>query len=1073
MRSPFPNPSLRVVALGGLSAFVLWSHGYAASTTVKVPPSGPSLNEAHPAVSPIAIAGAGAWIFIKLPRLNYEPLAASPNGVVLLRNTDHPLQFLRWKAGETLALGPEATFERMTEINEPSAANGTHIFDSYAINPSGVIALAYTYSSVTAASSVWDQYIRVWDPADTVAKLAQGEIDRRIAWDGAAGPAVALGIARHSRLAAVNNRSDTLGNFVAGQFTHTPTHSGDPIPWISSHRILAQSRPVDDPVKGANVNSWFGADLALTGLNSSGQHIGHRSRTGINAAVIAGVVEFQNVDFSPAFIGETGMVLGRTGLGDFRAFAAGEGAEVMYSTATRTRVPLPTDGRVTWVDELDRPNGYAPDGSPAVWTPLKGPDGLPLSPVQYVREVYVPLPVPRDPLVPNPSDDWQINPAHYIPPNAVKSQLGIMRRGQTTQPFLAIRGGLVVDANRDGVIERSDSDLITASNPFRLWINDDDDSGDTKGDDIPGKTNGANYADDVVNGTRDLVDFFPVFLDLKELLTVLPPTAPGVAYKLKQADSALNFVYSNLTREHALDYHRQLAESGFGDALDKAPGVAKTHRITSAGVELGRDCPTFLAGIKENGWGVLLVEGSRATSAPLVLSVEKDGAVIAEAKLDLRISKVEDMFRHVDLTQTPKKYDGSTYTLPAPVKAARNGDPGEAWPDSQTNGKYFVFLHGFNVDGRHALGWHSEIFKRLHVLGSKARFVGVTWHGATGIKLGGSFTDYHGAVFNAFQTGDALAGALSFAGSADVTIAAHSLGNIVASQAIQSGGLAPNRYYMINCAAPIEAYDFPNVPDSQVNRMTESKWKRGSPGNRPTYAANWHQFFDVKPSDHRSELKWKSRFGGILLKTHNFHSPGDDVVEDPEWDSPSVLGLIFTQGFNLSRGAWVTQEFAKGANVGESLAVLNLSRVQGGWGESVFYAPSWGIGPLPTSSDQTREPYFGYFLERDLFDVDPIKASAKAGQKSVQYDLLARGIPALSFAVAVHPLKSLENPVNPSLNRNFDMEALGRDSGIWPTEGHTADGRSAGRWLHSDFKNVALPYVHKMYEEMINRGSLK
>jgi len=53
------------------------------------------------------------------------------------------------------------------------------------------------------------------------------------------------------------------------------------------------------------------------------------------------------------------------------------------------------------------------------------------------------------------------------------------------------------------------------------------------------------------------------------------------------------------------------------------------------------------------------------------------------------------------------------------------------------------------------------------------------------------------------------------------------------------------------------------------------------------------------------------------------------------------------------------------------------------------------------------------------------------------------------------------------------MEAKGRDKNVWPTEGHTADSKSAGHWLHSDFKNVALPYVHKMYEEMINRGSLQ
>jgi hypothetical protein len=82
------------------------------------------------------------------------------------------------------------------------------------------------------------------------------------------------------------------------------------------------------------------------------------------------------------------------------------------------------------------------------------------------------------------------------------------------------------------------------------------------------------------------------------------------------------------------------------------------------------------------------------------------------------------------------------------------------------------------------------------------------------------------------------------------------------------------------------------------------------------------------------------------------------------------------------------------------------------------------------SPDQRQEPYFGYFLERDLFHIDPAKASAKAGLKLVQYDLLARGIPALSFAAAVHPLERLKNLTNPSLSRNFDME--GRNEGVWP-----------------------------------------
>ena len=56
---------------------------------------------------------------------------------------------------------------------------------------------------------------------------------------------------------------------------------------------------------------------------------------------------------------------------------------------------------------------------------------------------------------------------------------------------------------------------------------------------------------------------------------------------------------------------------------------------------------------------------------------------------------------------------------------------------------------------------------------------------------------------------------------------------------------------------------------------------------------------------------------------------------------------------------------------------------------------------------------------------------------------------------------------------NFDLEALGRtDPGQWPTEGHEAT-RLAGRWLHSDYKNVALPYVAPLFTHMINFAALR
>jgi hypothetical protein len=52
------------------------------------------------------------------------------------------------------------------------------------------------------------------------------------------------------------------------------------------------------------------------------------------------------------------------------------------------------------------------------------------------------------------------------------------------------------------------------------------------------------------------------------------------------------------------------------------------------------------------------------------------------------------------------------------------------------------------------------------------------------------------------------------------------------------------------------------------------------------------------------------------------------------------------------------------------------------------------------------------------------------------------------------------------------MEDKGRTANLWPSEGHTANA-SAGRWLHSDLRNVALPFVYKLYDEMIALGSLR
>jgi hypothetical protein len=611
--------------------------------------------------------------------------------------------------------------------------------------------------------------------------------------------------------------------------------------------------------------------------------------------------------------------------------------------------------------------------------------------------------------------------------------------------------------------------MTTVGRPFRFWVNDDEDSGEA-GDsgerDVDG-TYGFRYVQEprgglekrrylrsnsqstgYVDGGRDLVDFFPVSLDIQQVLAVFPPDA-RTKYKLKHAEGALNFTYTDLARDKANDYLERVLDSGFGLDASQAARNATTWQITAEGVELS---PEFLKKEGFSAGGVILVECRSATDKPLVLVVEKDGVVIVELSAVLKICAVEEMYRHADLTGLAKEYDGGSIAPPQPPKPTNMGQP-TGLPDSETIDKYFVFVHGYNVNAYHARGWNAEVFKRLYALGSRARFIGVTWNGDTRL-------DYHKAVFHAFQAGDGLRAALGLPAGADVTVAAHSLGNMLVSHAIQSGGFHPKNYFMINAAVPLEAYD-PSVleqkgPGSAYEVMTEDSWKGKDPRS---FASNWHGLFDSE-EDSRAKLTWKGLFNEVKSKSRviNFYSPGEDVVENPRSSSSKIIEDMI-RNWDTSKGAWGHQEMIKG---GGALGGLAFSRVQGGW-------RLWDTSDVLASTSESelrKSPRFFPFIEGDLFSEDVATGSNRAAELRVAYDVLARGIPAMSYGAAANEISAMAQN-----DGNFNMELDGRNFGLWPTEGHGEEFR-AGRWIHSDFKNVALPYVCKMYQSMITKGDL-
>ena len=125
---------------------------------------------------------------------------------------------------------------------------------------------------------------------------------------------------------------------------------------------------------------------------------------------------------------------------------------------------------------------------------------------------------------------------------------------QREHVVMGVPADILPDYNRDGRIDEQDRGRVTPETPWRWWINDDNDlRGEERGGndrDIPGQPEGERDGEDgYVDGMRDLIDFFPLHLELRHLLTAFPSDA--FTYRLHQADGALNFWASPLTRLQA------------------------------------------------------------------------------------------------------------------------------------------------------------------------------------------------------------------------------------------------------------------------------------------------------------------------------------------------------------------------------------------------------------------------------------------------------------------------------------------------------------------------------------------
>ena len=96
-----------------------------------------------------------------------------------------------------------------------------------------------------------------------------------------------------------------------------------------------------------------------------------------------------------------------------------------------------------------------------------------------------------------------------------------------------------------------------------------------------------------------------------------------------------------------------------------------------------------------------------------------------------------------------------------------------------------------------------------------------------------------------------------------------------------------------------------------------------------------------------------------------------------------------------------------------------------------------------------------------VFRHEPVEMFSSNITKNVQNEILAQGIPALSYATG-------RNHINPLGSAgNLDIATL-KDNG-WPGRGGDLD----GFWLHNDIRKMAYLYTFRAFDEMVNQGELK
>ena len=324
--------------------------------------------------------------------------------------------------------------------------------------------------------------------------------------------------------------------------------------------------------------------------------------------------------------------------------------------------------------------------------------------------------------------------------------------------------------------------------------------------------------------------------------------------------------------------------------------------------------------------------------------------------------------------------------------------------------------------------WAKNVFKKLWWAGLDRGFVTVQWRGKEGQTplelpvLGYVTPNFYGNVQNAFQTAPALTNAMQEV-QGPKWFVAHSLGNMLVSAAIQDCGMQYEKFFLLNAAVAMEAFDpTDGITQASHDNMTPEAWTNYTDRVRST-----HWFERFPEGDGRRLLTWKGRFANVT-NIVNFYSTQEEVVNNGDGDWHPITERNYV---------WYNQETRKG------VWPLMLHEYEGGWEFNGYYntttncwigntqqTETYHMPPADAnqlSNEQLQQiPFFLDFHNPEMH-TSP-NGVIVASNYLYRAEMLAYAIPAESYAVGANPLPGrtpmVVDNLEGDLYYNHDMATL-------------------------------------------------